>query len=632
MSHITKTICAVLLLASFGLSQQKTGIEKLSTEKQKQIGDADKTFDATRQKALSLLDQLFNTANSFEDDLLKIKIQTQIADLLWEYDEPRARRMFETAFQAIASTKLPAQDKSAPPSYVGADSHYPLRIDAIRFISRRDTALAAKLIDSVVDQPPNVDPKFSDNSYGNYSETDMLRLQFALYITDSDPQRATQIARTFIQKRDIRRAISILESLRGKDALTADDLFAQALSQIKQNKTIATEDIRNFASYLFPDFGEGVILFTSDSGNGSTRGAARSNPALTAQFFDLAYKAVMQWTDVAPKNAGGESNAQAPLNYTVAELLLPYFDKYLSDKAASIRARVSEALSRPQTVEERRATNHRSGTVKEIIGRAETTTDVYEKDRVYMTAVMQAVHSHNIDEARAILDKISDERMRAQAASMLQRAEEEKRYNAAQDALIKGDLETAYRLINELPDLRLRIQMLGNMSLVLFNRNDNARAVQILNEAERLCESSDDSIEKAQRMMHLASIGARFDAARGFADMKMVVEAINHAGFAPKWQKIETINDEKNATTTRKNIGLDTLSGLSFDNGFSFLSRFDFDRALLLAKAVEMKEAAAIMQLSVCRGVLKRPRQVRSQEKAKEPAKPESSGKPKQSN
>src|SRR5439155_26454201 len=125
---------------------------------------------------------------------VRIRTQGQIADLLWPRDETRARRLFEKAFQATAIAPLPVPDSSMPPSYIGPNSHYPLRNDLIRLVSQRDPGLAMKLIDSVVDMPPNVDQKFINGGYGTYSEQDMLRFQFALYIAHSEPQRAAEIA------------------------------------------------------------------------------------------------------------------------------------------------------------------------------------------------------------------------------------------------------------------------------------------------------------------------------------------------------------------------------------------------------------------------------------------------------
>src|SRR4030095_667380 len=125
-----------------------------------------------------------------------------------------------------------------------------------------------------------------------------------------------------------------------------------------------------------------------------------------------------------------------------------------------------------------------------------------------------------------------------------------------------------------------------------------------MDESEGLAEKTGNGIERASEMLQIAGVAARVDPDRGFDDMKLAVLAINRADLAPQWQKLETSKDLKTGITSRKNTGLAMLGGLLFDNGFSLLARADFDRALMLAKGIELKEASALAQLSVCRGVL----------------------------
>ena len=177
--------------------------------------------------------------------------------------------------------------------------------------------------------------------------------------------------------------------------------------------------------------------------------------------------------------------------------------------------------------------------------------------------------------------------------------EEQKRTQAAQDAIRRGDFDTAYRLINEHSDLRRRIGELGNLAVYLQNKKETARAAQVLSEAQRLTPNTDSSIERATDQIRFAGIAARMDANRGFEALRSAVVAINHANFAARWTKME--GDPLGAGRT--NIGLEILF-YDFNAGFGLLGRTDFDRALQLAQTIEMKEAALLAQLAVCRGVL----------------------------
>ena len=547
-------------------------------------------LDANQTRALALLDQLQQAAKSFEDGEIRIRVQVQIADLLWQRDERRARRLFETAFQGIASTSLPPQDKNAPPSYIGADSHFPLRSDVVRMVAQHDTSLAAKLIDSVVDQPPNIDPKFTASGYGNYSEQDMLRLQFAAYITHSDPQRAGQIANTFSQKGDLRSTVSILESLRDKDRSLADDLFGQTLARVRQSGATSSENVRLLADYVFPGFGEGTIRFTNGSRPPSE--TEKASAELTAQFLDLAYNAIMRGGSVAEQKADDRQQSDR----TIAKLLIPFFDKYMADKSAALRTRLAGSSSETSEVAE-------LDDVQELLNRAEKAPDSNAKDAIYSNAIMNAMRRRDLDRASQILEKVSNDRMRSQLTQALNRAREQERYQKAQTLLSSGDFDAAYDLIKEFSDRNQRFGLLCNMVGSLTYKKETTRALQVLGEAEQQIRTSEDGIDKARNLLQLAGVAGRLDPKRGFEDMKAAVDAINRIELAPQWQKLETVSDAKNGFSTRRNIGLGALF-FFLDNSLSQIARADFDRTLQLAQGIQMREASVLAQLAVCRAVL----------------------------
>jgi hypothetical protein len=556
--------------------------------------------DTAQQKALALLDQLLETAKSFEDDELKIRIQTQIADLIWERDERRARRLFETAFQAIASTRLPVPDKNVPPSFIGSDSHFSLRNDVIAQVTQHDPVLAEKLIDSVLDQPPNVDPKFANSPYGTYSERDLLRFQFAHYITRSDSRRAAQIAVSLLQKGDFYRTLSIAGSLRGVDQSMADDLCTQVLSQARLSNPPSNETVRLLADYVLPGFGEGTMRFISRAPGVSQR--PKASPALRAQFLDLAYDAIMQWTTPPKQNLDRPSSGENPgqqSNLTIARLLLPFLDEHVPEKSAALRSRVSEAS--------KTAPGYRDvGDIDaaELLSRAERSSNANERDSIYRVVVMNALRRGDLDRAAQIFDKISDERTRLQLDSGLRLARDEDRSRKAQTALDGGDFDTASKLINEM-DRSRRIGMLCRMAVSLFYKKEAARAAQVLKDAEQLSVKTEDRIDRLRELFQIAGIAARLDLERGFEQMTATVEAINHAGLGPEWVKQETLTDAKTgAVIGRRSVGLQVLSALLFDNGLAQLASADFDRTMTLAQALRPKEASVFVQLGICRGLL----------------------------
>ena len=90
------------------------GLPKPATEKSKTNSEESRTIE--QKRALQLLDSLSDIAKSFDDVPMKIKTEAQIADTLWDYDQLRARRDFEEAFQDITSFVTKTKAASSNPT------------------------------------------------------------------------------------------------------------------------------------------------------------------------------------------------------------------------------------------------------------------------------------------------------------------------------------------------------------------------------------------------------------------------------------------------------------------------------------------------------------------------------------
>jgi hypothetical protein len=66
-------------------------------------GESMKDLAEQQERALQLLDQLLALSRDFKDEAFKIRVQAQIASLLWDYDQERARRYLEESFRASDS-------------------------------------------------------------------------------------------------------------------------------------------------------------------------------------------------------------------------------------------------------------------------------------------------------------------------------------------------------------------------------------------------------------------------------------------------------------------------------------------------------------------------------------------------
>src|SRR2546426_9406204 len=109
MSRFIKAAFTVLCIASLNLplEAQSDKQQKKPTNEKSAAANIKNEMTLAQRRALELLDQFSDVAKALNDESLKIKLQGQIADALWEHDEDRARAQFESVFRATtAETSL----------------------------------------------------------------------------------------------------------------------------------------------------------------------------------------------------------------------------------------------------------------------------------------------------------------------------------------------------------------------------------------------------------------------------------------------------------------------------------------------------------------------------------------------
>jgi hypothetical protein len=203
--------------------------------------------------------------------------------MLWSYDEPRARKLFEEAFQAM--TNATARERSLWVSPIGPDSHYSVRNVVIPAIIRRDPALAVRLAENIAELSGKSDPK-SDQ----YTERSLILSHLVSLMSSMEPRLSSQLGKIFAERGDIQNLGTLLSQIRRTEPKAADDLFVLALEKARLGKP-SIDDIRSFGSYLFPFFGEGVIRHSSGAAKRDPLQAATRNPLAVSQFLELAYEA-----------------------------------------------------------------------------------------------------------------------------------------------------------------------------------------------------------------------------------------------------------------------------------------------------------------------------------------------------
>ncbi len=560
----------------------------------------EKPVPPERQRALGLLDKLFETTKDFDDDLLKIRVQSQIADALWDDNQPRARLQFEEAFRAIASIKARPEEpgsSSSPDSAV----RFQLRNEVLNLVSQRDPDLARRLVESVGDLSSEKKDGSTDLRREEESRQALLYLNSALNLADADPRQAVQLARLGLSRSGdpviFFKLAGLLRTLSHKDQRLADNLFSYALSVASSDPTQLTDKINWLATYALPDF-EGAIGLKSNRPSSATD---QPNKRLILQFLNFVFNSLIQQPARVTSTDAGDWNAgvQASFDYPVVQQLLPYFDQYMPDRAAAIRGRLNDIWYNvpPSAGRDRLTGANTKPSVEELVSQAETARSPRERDSLYIRAVQQALSENDFERAFSITDKIGNRQLRSSFDSLAH-------YQAALAAIGKEDFETAYRYGKDLPSLQQRAIVFDRLAQALKNKTEIGRAMGMISEVAQEIGRAEDGPDKVRAMLILADAAVHLDPNLGFEVMKPAVEAINHVDAGQK------------SNRTPSQGGFD-LSTLKFDQGFPLLARYDFERTLLLAQEIEKKEVSVLVQLALCRGVLIKPREQQPESREK---------------
>ncbi len=592
MRFIQKTACILLLVISAQVSMSAQSPQATKPVTEQTPVERTRPENPILQKVTSVLENVLEAQKTCADENLRVMIRAHIADMLWSYDEPRARRIFADALQA--AERLADQDQ--PPPHLGV-TLFPVRTQVIRLILPHDPDWATKLIES----RGEIATDFQGQSIRRDRERTNLQSHLVFYFAQRDVQRAVRAARPLAESGNSRALMQFLSFIRSKDVQAADELYRLALAKARAGQS-AFFDIVTFAYYVLPSFGEGVLRVSSDKNKRDPFALSPSNAAALEQFLEFAYEAASRHLDSAAAGMSGvRLDPRSVFDFAIPKLLAPYFDRFMPERAPAFRARLQEALQRVPAEQRQYLVLSDPGTVESWLSRAETTTDPQLRDTLILRAVSRVSYGE-FKRTSALIEKMSDDRIRANARFTLHQTQNAALVDDAWSALNQDDLDRAEALASEISDWRSDGGLLLRSLVGRLSRKDNARATQVLNEYQQRAAGITEPHERAMRLMHLAGVAATIDSNRGFEEMTRAVSEFNRAGFVPE---LERYLDNQNAGgpwRPQVNIGLSSLLG-NWD--LFWLGSTDMDRALGLAKTFQLKEAAALMQLNVCRGLLR---------------------------
>ncbi len=597
---------AVLLGATLcvaAAAQGGSGSKRKGGGAKPRSGSTRETLTLEQQYALAVLEQLLSSSKGFEDDRLRIKTQVQAADILWPYDEPRARGIFKDAFDATASTKLEkSKEATAPTPPLGdAAPLTALRGEVLSVVARRDPDLAESLIGSLKDARGEGDATNPDEAGRGVGSG--LYLESALSIAETNPRRAVRLAEAGLAGGLDPSVVRVLQSLRRTSPAQADALYKSVLATARRREGLTAVNLTILATYALPEFSTGNA-YGGDALPGADAGAQAAGP-LAVEFLNFAFDTYMLLAFPSPAAATGAAARPAslpnPIDYMTGQRLLPFFTRYLPEKAVLFRGAL-EAIAvrlKQNSLMESVQKLSQSGSADELEKQAESVNDSFQRDLLYFRAALTASGAGEFQRGLALAEKISAEDLRDELESNV-------RFSASTDLLGKGEIDASLAHAKEISDVRRRALLLAKIARALLDRQDIPRASEVLSEAEKTIGRGKDGMEKAQALLLITEVKIRLDPTQGFESMEATVKAFNEADAAPA-PKPDGVPGIGSMMKTML-ASMFRLGTPDFVPSFSQLAATDFNRAVQLAQKLTRKDGAVLAQLAACRGVLiKRP-------------------------
>lgn len=331
---------------------------------------------------------------------------------------------------------------------------------------------------------------------------------------------------------------------------------------------------------------------------------------MAVEFLDFAFETYTSLAFAPPAAAAGAGARPAsvpnPIDYMTGQRLLPYFTRYLPEKAVLFRGAL-EAIAvrlKQNTLMESVQKLSQSGGADELEKQAESVKDSFQRDLLYFRAALTASGAGEFQRALALAEKISAEDFRGELESNV-------RFSASTDLLGKGEIDASLDYAKEISDVRRRALLLAKIARALVDKQNIPRASEVLSEAEKTIGGGKDGMEKAEALLIITEVKIRLDPAQGFETMEATVKAFNEADAAPAARPEAAVGI--GSMMKAMLAGMFRLGSPDFAPSFSMLAGTDFNRAIQLAQKLTREDGAVLAQLAACRGVLIKQAEKKSQ-------------------
>jgi len=557
----------------------------------------------TRDTALDMIKEQVGLTKTFNDPNRRSTVLIKAADLLWPYQQDKARAVFSEAFE-LATEYEKESDQNGPRSVILRMQKPDLRYVVIRAVAKRDPAWAKELTRKML----KLDTQDGEASATKDSFKDLLTaerlLESAIELIATDVNAAFDLARASLNYPAGFMLTRFLYRLAKFNQQAADQFYAQALA------VYGDRPMREFLYLQAYPFAWRETLNTPTSSFYEVPANFVPNQSLQRQFVQILLRRAQQALEVPlDKDDTYRTSHDAKMPGTVHLLegvmrLEPQVREFLPDLLPPLmqaREKILVTLSvetQTQLLQPgREISTTPDQTFEEEVESAQKLSDVHEREGLIATAVLGS-EKESIASVIQAIDKISDSTLRAQLLEWLY-------FHRATAAIKYRQFEEAERLTSRVEGHEQRAYLHAEIAKGLLNRSDTQiHAREILDEAITEAKKAGTTIFAARTLLTISNLYAKIDFSRSISILADAINCINRIE-APDF-----VGDDQALTKTPERKGRGGryqgeyllrfyMPGLDPASAFGELAKIDFDTSLSQSSALTDKFLRAMSTLAL---------------------------------
>lgn len=619
-------LSALLLVAPCTNAQEAVPTDSATAETEAQK----KAKEAAEGQAYAVLDQIVSDSQLLKLTENRVRVQTSVADLLWNGNEGRSRTLFALAADGVAELQRASEsarlqrNANAPVIVTGnrndrfdfeaGRTAQQLRQELILSVARRDATLAYQLLAVTRPSPSPT----SGNANVADGRGDDLEERLLSQVAALDPKLALQNAEQYLDKGEFPRTLAqVLSELRHKDKDAAQRLEEKMLKKLRAANLLSATDASSLAFNLlipgprpsdakadFPSTSQQVLAQVAyDDLLGLVIDAAlKATPAANTQAGNQG----SNQRNRGRGNSGGfdrnqqsqptDEQANARRLLSGMRMLLPQIDQYLSARSAAVRQKLTDfGMSADATTIRSTATVMGQGT-SEALAAAATSVPPAMQPRIYLQAAFKALEEGKYELARQLAN---DHLQGVQRDSVLRNVD-------ARQLVAKAGSSNIDEVRAKLASLAtddLRIDFLLQLATSTREKNPEL-ALQVVDEARQLTNRRATSYQQLEQQLRVAAGFRGLDNARSFEALEPGILQLNELLSAAS-----VLNGFEVNVFRGGELSMQGGSGLTnmvqrYSQEIGRLAVTDFERAQMLANRFQFTESRIVARLSIGRALL----------------------------